>query len=131
MVAFAANSLLCRLALKHTGIDAASFSVVRLASGALVLWLICALKRPSTPVKGSWLGAAALFIYVFAFSFAYLHLETGTGALLLFGAVQLTMVLYGVFKGERMAATGDCRSIVGSGWPDQFTAPRGHGLPTL
>ncbi|QHF39411.1 EamA family transporter [Pseudomonas sp. S34] len=102
MVAFAANSLLCRLALKHTGIDAASFSVVRLVSGALVLWLICALKRPSTPVKGSWLGAAALFIYVFAFSFAYLHLETGTGALLLFGAVQLTMVLYGVFKGERM-----------------------------
>lgn len=102
MVAFAANSLLCRLALKHTGIDAASFSVVRLVSGAFVLWMICALRRPSTPVKGSWLGAGALFIYVFAFSFAYLHLETGAGALLLFGAVQLTMVLYGVCKGERM-----------------------------
>ncbi len=109
MLAFAANSLLCRLALKHTDIDAASFSVVRLASGALVLWLLCALRRTSTIVKGSWQGAAALFVYVFAFSFAYRHLETGTGALLLFGAVQLSMVLYGMFKGERMRT----RAIVG------------------
>jgi len=103
MVAFAANSLLCRLALKHTDIDAASFSVVRLTSGALVLWLMCALRLSSTRVKGSWKGAAALFVYVFAFSFAYVHLETGMGALLLFGAVQLSMVLYGLFKGERMS----------------------------
>ena len=109
MLAFAANSLLCRLALKHTDIDAASFSVVRLASGALVLWLLCALRRTSTIGKGSWQGAAALFVYVFAFSFAYRHLETGTGALLLFGAVQLSMVLYGMFKGERMRT----RAIVG------------------
>jgi len=102
MFAFAANSLLCRLALKHTDIDAASFSIVRLASGAVVLWLMCALRRSSTTIKGSWKGAAALFVYVFAFSFAYRHLETGTGALLLFGAVQLSMVLYGMLKGERM-----------------------------
>ncbi len=116
MLAFAANSLLCRLALKHTNIDAASFSVVRLASGALVLWLICALRRSSSTIKGSWKGAAALFVYVFAFSFAYRHLETGTGALLLFGAVQLSMVLYGVFKGERMhtlAVVGFVLAIVG------------------
>jgi drug/metabolite transporter (DMT)-like permease len=116
MLAFAANSLLCRLALKHTNIDAASFSVVRLASGVLVLWLICALRRSSSTIKGSWKGAAALFVYVFAFSFAYRHLETGTGALLLFGAVQLSMVLYGVFKGERMhtlAVVGFVLAIVG------------------
>lgn len=116
MLAFAANSLLCRLALKHTDIDAASFSVVRLASGALVLWLLCALRRTSTIGKGSWQGAAALFVYVFAFSFAYRHLETGTGALLLFGAVQLSMVLYGMFKGERMhtlAVVGFVLAIVG------------------
>ena len=116
MLAFAANSLLCRLALKHTDIDAASFSVVRLASGALVLWLLCALRRSSSTIKGSWKGAAALFVYVFAFSFAYRHLETGTGALLLFGAVQLSMVLYGMFKGERMhtlAVVGFVLAIVG------------------
>lgn len=116
MLAFAANSLLCRLALKHTDIDAASFSVVRLASGALVLWLMCALRRSSSTIKGSWKGAAALFVYVFAFSFAYRHLETGTGALLLFGAVQLSMVLYGLFKGERMhtlAIVGFALAIVG------------------
>nr|WP_238992611.1 MULTISPECIES: DMT family transporter [Pseudomonas] len=116
MLAFAANSLLCRLALKHTAIDAASFSVVRLASGALVLWLMCALRRSSNTIKGSWKGAAALFVYVFAFSFAYRHLETGTGALLLFGAVQLSMVLYGLFKGERMhalAIVGFVLAIVG------------------
>lgn len=116
MLAFAANSLLCRLALKHTDIDAASFSAVRLASGALVLWLMCALRRSSSTIKGSWKGAAALFVYVFAFSFAYRHLETGTGALLLFGAVQLSMVLYGLFKGERMhtlAIVGFVLAIVG------------------
>lgn len=133
MIAFAANSLLCRLALKHTDIDAASFSVVRLASGALVLWLMCALRRPSTSIKGSWKGAAALFIYVFAFSFAYVHLETGTGALLLFGAVQLSMVLYGLFKGERMhglaivglvLALGGLVSLLlpGATAPDLFSA---------
>ncbi|WP_434701928.1 DMT family transporter [Pseudomonas sp. D1-36] len=109
LFAFAANSLLCRLALKHTDIDAASFSVVRLVSGALVLGLMCLMRRSSTQTKGSWKGAAALFVYVFAFSFAYRHLETGTGALLLFGAVQLSMVLFGLFKGERMHT----RAIVG------------------
>ncbi|WP_434647890.1 DMT family transporter [Pseudomonas sp. D1-2] len=109
LFAFAANSLLCRLALKHTDIDAASFSVVRLVSGALVLGLMCLMRRSSTLTKGSWKGAAALFVYVFAFSFAYRHLETGTGALLLFGAVQLSMVLFGLFKGERMHT----RAIVG------------------
>ncbi|MDO7896245.1 DMT family transporter [Pseudomonas citrulli] len=116
MIAFAANSLLCRLALKHTDVDAASFSVVRLVSGALVLWLMCVVRRSTTSIKGSWKGATALFIYVFAFSFAYHHLETGTGALLLFGAVQLSMVLYGLFKGERMhglAIVGFVLALIG------------------
>lgn len=102
MGAFAANSVLCRLALKHTSIDAASFSTIRLISGALMLLFICATQRPSVKLKGNWAGAVALFVYVFSFSFAYIHLETGVGALLLFGAVQLSMILYGLFKGERM-----------------------------
>ena len=57
MSAFAANSLLCRLALKHGLIDAASFSAVRLFSGALVLWLLCRCPRPARPIQGSWIGA--------------------------------------------------------------------------
>lgn len=102
MSAFAANSLLCRLALKHSLIDAASFSAVRLFSGALVLWLLCRCQRPARPIQGSWIGAGMLFVYAFAFSFAYLRLDTGTGALLLFGAVQVSMLVYGLLKGERM-----------------------------
>jgi drug/metabolite transporter (DMT)-like permease len=112
MIAFASNSLLCRLALKHTAIDAASFTLVRIVFGALALWLLVKLRAPS-PVAavcdhrtfaGSWLSALALFIYAAAFSFAYISLPAGTGALLLFGAVQATMILWGLRKGERLHA---------------------------
>jgi drug/metabolite transporter (DMT)-like permease len=103
MLAFAANSVLCRLALKDTTIDAASFSSMRILSGALLLWILMK-ARGSRPGKhGSWRSAAALFIYVAAFSFAYLSLSAGTGALLLFGAVQVTMILAGFVAGERMS----------------------------
>lgn len=102
MLAFAGNSLLCRLALRETDIDAASFTAIRLASGALVLWLLVALRTPRRAVAGNWFGAFALFAYAAAFSFAYLNLDTGTGALLLFGAVQLSMLLWGFFRGERL-----------------------------
>lgn len=103
MTAFAANSLLCRLALKETAIDAASFTTVRILSGAAMLWLMMRWRAPSHGRQGSWHSAVALFIYVAAFSFAYLSLSAGTGALLLFGAVQVTMILAGFMTGERMS----------------------------
>lgn len=102
MLAFAGNSLLCRLALRETQIDAASFTAVRLLSGALVLWLLLLLRRTKRPLAGNWSGALALFIYAAAFSFAYLKLDTGVGALLLFGAVQLSMLFWGIWRGERL-----------------------------
>src|SRR6266498_5359329 len=114
MIAFASNSLLCRLALKQTSIDAASFTFIRIFSGAVVLWLVINTRRKlivdgtaSRLVKskaGNWLSALALFAYAAAFSFAYLDLSAGTGALLLFGAVQATMILWGFRKGERLDA---------------------------
>lgn len=101
MLAFAGNSLLCRLALKDTAIDPASFTSIRLASGALMLWLIVSMKKDIKPGKGSWLSALALFVYAAGFSFAYVSLSAATGALLLFGAVQITMIAYGIRAGER------------------------------
>lgn len=102
MLAFAANSLLCRLALQQQSIDAASFGSVRLVSGALVLWAIVRWRRgPTTNTRSDWLAATMLWAYVAAFSFAYLTLPAGSGALILFGAVQLTMFAAGLSKGER------------------------------
>lgn len=102
MIAFAANSILCRLALEHTGIDAASFTSIRLVSGALALWLIVVRRGATGSAGGSWPSALALFTYAAAFSFAYVSLPTGVGALLLFGAVQSTMILAGLHAGERL-----------------------------
>ena len=85
MLVFAANSLLCRAALNLTGIDAASFTLVRIVSGALALWLIVRLRDGKAVSAGSWPSALALFVYAAAFSFAYLSLTAATGALLLFG----------------------------------------------
>lgn len=104
LIAFAANSVLCRLALGTESIDPASFTTVRLVSGAVALWLILALKSGAAgkrPVGGSWISAAMLFTYAVAFSFAYSSLSTGTGALILFGMVQATMILAGLLSGER------------------------------
>jgi drug/metabolite transporter (DMT)-like permease len=127
MMAFASNSLLCRLALKHTAIDAATFTFVRILSGAVALWFILEVRtqlrtertasllfeassgsprvsRHSSRKSGNWLSALALFVYAAAFSFAYVDLSVGTGALLLFGAVQASMILWGFRKGERLDA---------------------------
>jgi drug/metabolite transporter (DMT)-like permease len=102
MSAFAGNSLLCRLALRQTGIDAASFTFIRLISGAIALWLIVNIRKGTSQKAGSWPSALALFAYAAAFSFAYVNLSAGTGALLLFGAVQATMIIWGLWKGERL-----------------------------
>jgi len=102
MLAFAGNSLFCRVALKSTGIDAASFTSIRLISAALTLWLVVRLSSKSSSGKGNWLSAIALFAYAAGFSFAYINLTAATGALLLFGAVQTTMIGYGIWRGERL-----------------------------
>lgn len=102
MLAFAGNSLLCRLALKHTPIDPASFTVIRLLSGAVTLFLIVKWRHTVVKGQGNWLSAFALFAYAAGFSFAYVSLTAATGALLLFGAVQATMISHGVWAGERL-----------------------------
>jgi drug/metabolite transporter (DMT)-like permease len=104
LLAFAGNSLLCRAALQHTPIDAASFTAIRLLSGALTLWLLAQLTRRDASGRGSWPSALALFAYAAAFSFAYVSLSAGTGALLLFGSVQTGMIGWGLYKGERFSS---------------------------
>ena len=102
LVAFATNSILCRLALGGEAIDAYSFTAVRLGSGAMVLLLVnISRRRLHSPTNGSWPGAFFLVAYALPFSLAYVRLDTGTGALLLFGAVQLTMIGHGLRSGER------------------------------
>ena len=113
MLCFAGNSVLCRLALRQTSIDAASFTTVRLVSGALMLAflvygrhhfrsVVSASSSRFNGFGGNWLSALALFVYACAFSFSYDKLSTGIGALLLFGAVQATMILTGLWLGERL-----------------------------
>jgi drug/metabolite transporter (DMT)-like permease len=101
MIAFACNSLLCRVALKHTRIDAASFTAIRLIFGAVMLWLVARMGRGTHSGRGNRLSALALFVYAAGFSFAYVSLPASTGALLLFGAVQATMIGHGIWAGER------------------------------
>lgn len=102
MLAFAGNSLLCRVALRDTAIDPASFTALRLGSGALVLLLLLHVGSQRLAPQGSWLAALALFVYAGAFSLAYRHLDAGVGALILFGSVQLGMSAWGLFRGERL-----------------------------
>lgn len=110
MLCFAGNSVLCRLALRQTSIDAASFTSVRLISGALVLVLLVygrqrfQMVRSARPAAlgGNWFSALALFVYASTLSFSYANMSTGIGALLLFGAVQATMILTGLWRGERL-----------------------------
>lgn len=102
MLAFAGNSLLCRLALAGTSIDAVSFTSVRIVSGALTLWIIVQLRSGARGLAGNWASAAALFAYAAGFSLAYINLSAATGALLLFGAVQATMIGYGFWNGDRL-----------------------------
>jgi drug/metabolite transporter (DMT)-like permease len=106
LIAFAGNSLLCRFALKYTAIDPASFTSIRIISGAVVLWLIVRVRTGNRRLEGYWRSAFSLFAYAAAFSFAYIDLTAATGALLLFGAVQTTMIGYGLSHGERFSGRG-------------------------
>src|SRR5262245_13441041 len=103
LFAFAANSLFCRLALAEPIIDPASYTAVRLITGAVALWIIAGLFFNGSFGKsgGSWISAAMLFLYAVTFSFAYISLSAGTGALILFAAVQITMIAVGLYTGER------------------------------
>lgn len=102
MIAFAGNSLLCRFALRETTIDPGSFTTIRLISGALMLWVLVRIRRDPLTGAGNWSSAFALFAYAAGFSFAYVSLPTATGALLLFGAVQATMIGTALWSGERL-----------------------------
>lgn len=105
LLAFAANSVLCRLALSEGTIDAVSFTALRLISGALLLMPVSVTASPrNRGHRPAWPSSLALFCYAIAFSTAYLSLTTGTGALLLFGGVQSTMLLAALAGGERPGA---------------------------
>lgn len=105
LTAFAGNSLLCRAALRDTAIDPTSFTLVRLAAGAAVLAMLVGLRHPQALRSGSWASGLALFGYAIGFSWAYTGLSAGTGALILFGAVQASMIGWGLLRGERLAIT--------------------------
>ncbi len=107
LIAFAANSVLCKMALGENAIDASGFTIIRLLSGAIVLLAIVRLKKnkSTSTKKGSWFSGSMLFLYAIAFSFAYNSLDTGTGALILFGAVQITMITISIIKGNRLLFT--------------------------
>lgn len=104
LIAFAANSVLGRLALAENAIDASSFTMIRLFAGAVMLLFLLKISQPNTKfnVQGSWYGAGALFLYAITFSWAYVSLQTGTGALILFGSVQLTIILASLATGTKL-----------------------------
>jgi len=104
LLAFAGNSVLCRLALGENAIDAASFTAIRLLSGIVVLAILlrATTAGETAPSKGSWGASLMLFLYAVTFSFAYMSLDTGTGALILFGSVQITMILTGLYFGNKL-----------------------------
>lgn len=132
LLAFAGNSLLCRAALRgidakaQIDMDAASFTTIRLIAGAIVLWLLVRARESASlpaspptsdapPANGNWLSAIALFVYAICFSYAYVRLPAATGALLLFGAVQATMISVGLYQGERLAVPQLCGLVIALG----------------
>ncbi len=106
MLAFAGNSILCRMALMDGAIDPASFTSVRLFSGAVALLLIVRFTSKDTSIRdhGGWASALMLFGYAICFSYAYIHLSAGSGALILFGFVQGTMIALALWAGDRPQA---------------------------
>ena len=139
MLAFAGNSLLCRMALGGGSIDAASFTTIRFGTGALALLILAATSGTlrSAVRGGSWLSAAVLFVYAFPFAFAYARLTTGTGALVLFGATQITMIAAGLRAGERPTIVewiGLAIAVAGLLWlvtPGLSTSPSPAGVALM
>ena len=116
MIAFAANSVLCRVSLGTDLIDAASFTTVRLLSGAVCLLLIVSIQEKNwRPTRPDWPSVLALYVYMICFSYAYRSLSTGTGALLLFGFVQLTMIGTAIYRGERLKTLGWTGLLIATG----------------
>ena len=102
MIAFAANSVLCRLALADRLIDPISFSLIRVSSGAVVLLILWLLSTRRVKIEWNIKNSIFLTVYILAFSYAYIKIDAGVGALLLFGTVQLSMIFYGIFHGEKL-----------------------------
>ena len=104
LIAFAANSVLCRKALGENNIDASGFTIIRLLSGVIVLIVILSLSKnkKNKETRGSWYSASMLFLYAVTFSYAYITLDTATGALIAFGSVQITIILYSIFSGHKL-----------------------------
>ncbi len=104
LIAFAANSVLCRKALGENNIDASGFTVIRLLSGVIMLMILLGLtkNKKNKETRGSWYSAGMLFLYAVTFSYAYITLDTGTGALIAFGSVQITIILYSIFSGHKL-----------------------------
>jgi len=126
LIAFAANSLFCRMALAQGYIDPWNFTIIRLLSGAACLGIIMGvysynLKRKGAfnheilNDRGSWRSSISLLVYALCFSIAYVELDTGTGALILFSAVQLTMIGWGIYKKEQLSALQWAAFIVALG----------------
>jgi len=129
MLAFAANSLLCRMALQRGGMDPATFATLRVAAGVAVLLLLA--RRRATAQPADWLAAAMLWLYMAAFAFAYVSLSAGSGALILFATVQLTMFSAGLRAGERFAATGWAGLALALGGLVYLVAPGLEAPPPL
>lgn len=134
MCAFAANSVLCRLALATPEIDPASFTAIRIVAGAIMLAIIVAVRSGGVAVlakAGDWRSAFALFAYAAGFSFAYVTLDAKTGALILFGVVQATMIGVGLVRGERLSFTQTVGAIAAAGGLVYLLLPGLHAPPLV
>lgn len=131
LVAFASNSVLCRMALAAGAIDATSFTILRILSGAATLWVVSAFLRRRSRPTGSWISASMLALYAFAFSYAYLSLSIGTGALIVMGAVQATMIFAGLRAGERYVPLQWIGLLVAFGGTVYLVSPGVTGPPPL
>ena len=131
LIAFASNSLLCRLALAAEAIDPASFTSLRILSGAATLWIVSAILRRRSRPRGSWLSASMLALYAFGFSYAYVHLSAGTGALIIMGTVQPTMIVAGIRAGERLVPIKWIGLLVALGGTVYLVSPGITGPPVV
>jgi len=131
LIAFASNSVLCRLALAQGAIDPTSFTILRILSGAATLWIISALLRRRSRPRGSWISAFMLALYAFTFSYAYVSLSAGTGALILMGAVQATMIVGGIRAGELLIPIQWVGLLLALGGTVYLVSPGITGPPVL